>query len=631
MFKLTKPCCLAPLLCVGVLARAQAPSRQNASGFDLLGRYRALGGLMATTVAPGPTPGSERLYASYLYADNTLDVIAINPANGAAEVFHNPVPGEYGARNIAVGPDGDVYLGSLPHAHFLRVDRLHHRLVDLGRPRPSEEYIWDVAFGADHRLYGVTYPGCRLVRYDPATHKLGDLGRMDPTEKYGRWIVAGKDGFLYIGIGTAKANIAVFNVKTGELREVLPRDDQVVGTPKPYIGVDQKAYATLGDRLFQLDGFSIRELPPSAAVKPVNADTLKDGRTLAISESGGALTITQPATQKRTTIQISYKGEDLQIFRIRFGPDGVLYGSSILPIHFLEADLAHRQVQQLGDLGGGEIYSFLPHAGRLFMGAYSGLAPLMSYLPGQPFKPAPGGNPTLVDYPGSDHAWRPQAMIQGPDGLVYVGATAGYGQLEGPLLSWDGSAGAVHLHNNIVHDQSVVSLAVWKQFIVGGTTTTGGGGSHPTQTDARLFLWDTKTHAKAFDIIPVAGADLITDLITAPGGLVYGIAVSHGGIGVSQEAHTLFAFDPKTRSILSRQPLPFHDVVYNSVGLLPDSTIVGLAEEGIFTIDQATHQARLIAPSPVKITGGFDLRDGAVYFISNSEIYRYRKAAPHAR
>ncbi len=265
------------------------------------------------------------------------------------------------------------------------------------------------------------------------------------------------------------------------------------------------------------------------------------------------------------------------------------------------------------------------------MGAYSGLAPLMSYLPSQPFKPAPNGNPALVDYPGSDHAWRPQAMIQGPDGLVYVGATAGYGQLEGPLLSWDGSAGTVHLHNNIVHDQSVVSLAVWKQFIVGGTTTTGGGGSHPTQTDARLFLWDTKTQAKDFDVIPVAGADLISDLIAAPNGLIYGIAVSHGGIAASHGAHTLFAFNPKTRSIPSRQLLPFHDVVYNSIGLLPDSTIVGLAEEGIFTIDQATNQARLIAPSPVKITGGFDLLDGAVYFISNSEIYRYRKAAPHAR
>jgi hypothetical protein len=609
----------ATLLCLGILACAQAPGTQDHSEFELLGNYRALGGLVASTVAPGPTANSERLYASYLYADNTLDVVAMNPANGETEVFRNPVPGEYGARNIAVGPDGDVYLGTLPHAHFLRVDRHNHWLVDLGRPSPSEQYIWDVAFGADHRLYGVTYPGCRLVRYDPATHKLEDLGKLDPLEKYGRWIVAGKDGYLYIGLGTAKANIAVFDTRTGEFREVLPRDAQVVGVPKPYIGVDGKAYATLNDRLFQLDGFDIRELPPSAAAKPVNPDTLQDGRTLDLSEDGGVLTITQPKTHAQTRVKIFYQGEDLQVFRICFGPDGVLYGSSILPIHFLKVDLADHQVEKIGDLGGGEIYSFLPRDGHLLMGAYSGLAPLMSYMPEHPFRPAPDGNPALVNYPVLDHAWRPQAMIEGPDGLVYVGATAGYGQLEGPLLSWNGSAGSIQLHTGLVHDQSVVSLAVWKQFVVGGTTTTGGGGSHPTQTDARLILWNTQTHAKDFELIPVSGADFITDLITAGNGIIYGIAGSHG-------AQTLFTFDPGTRTIISRQSLPFHDVVYNSIGLLPDKTIVGLAREGIFTIDETTHQARLIATSPVKITGGFDLRDGAVYFISNSKVYRYRKA-----
>jgi hypothetical protein len=612
------------LVCVAVGCRAQTAAKPNASEFELLGRYRALGGLMATTVAPGPVQGSERLYGSYLYADNTLDVIAVDPATGAAEVFHNPVPGEYGARNIAIGPDGDVYLGSLPHAHFLHVDRYTHRMIDLGRPSPSEEYIWDVAFGADKRLYGVTYPGCKLVRYDPATHKLEDLGKMDPTEKYGRWIVAGKDGFMYIGIGTAKANIAAFNTETGELREILPKDAQTVGTPKPYIGMDGKAYATMDDRLFQINGFNIRELPLSAKVETNNPDTLKDGRILGLSEGGGMLTITQPKTHSETKLQISYKGEDLQVFRIRFGSDGVLYGSSILPIHFLKVDIAKHSVDQLVDLGGGEIYSFLPRGDRLLMGAYSGLSPLMSYLPGAPIKPGADGNPMLVDYSGSDHAWRPQAMIDGPDGRVYVGATAGYGKVQGPLLSWDGTAASVELHDDIVHDQSVVSLAVWKEFVVGGTTINGGGGSHPTQTDARIFLWNTKTQHKDFDLIPVPNAETVTDLVTAKSGLIYGIAISH-------RSHTLFTFDPRTRTILSREPLSFRDVVYNGIGLSPDGAIVGLAREGIFTVDETTHSAKLIAPSPVEITGGFDMRDGAIYFVSNSEVYRYRKAAALAR
>ena len=487
-----KACGATILVCVVMSLTTHAGMSQQ-TGFQLLGKYKALGGLVATTVAPGPSEGSERLYASYLYADNTLDVIAVDPDSGGAEVFHNPAPGEYGARNMAVGPDGDVYLGTLPRAHFLRVDRKAHRMVDLGRPSPNEQYIWDVAFGADHRLYGVTYPGCRLVRYDPASGKLEDLGKMDAAEKYGRWIVGGDDGFMYIGIGTARANIAVFNTRTGELREILPKDAQTVGTAKPYIGVDGKAYAMLNGRLYALDGFHIREVPVASKVAPFNQDVLRDGDVVDLSGGGGVLTRTQAATHAQRKIPVAYDGEELQIFRVGFGPDGVLYGSSILPIHFMKFDFATRSFEQIGNLGGGEVYSFLPHGNSLLMGAYSGLAPLMFYRPGKAFGPASNGNPGLVDYAGSDDAWRPQAMINGPDGLVYVGATAGYGKLESPLLSWNGSSGSPSLNGEIVHDESIVTLAVWKQWIVGGTTTFGGGGSHPTQSSAHLFLWDTVT------------------------------------------------------------------------------------------------------------------------------------------
>ena len=614
---------VAAMVCVCSQGNAQA-TKQAQYPFELLAQYKSIGGLMATTVAEGPVNGSQRLYASYLYADNTLDVVAIDPADGTTEVFHNPAPGEYGARNIAIGPDGDVYLGSLPHAHFLRVDRKEHRMIDLGHPSPSEEYIWDVAFGVDRRLYGVTYPGCRLVRYDPATGKSEDLGKMDPAEKYGRWIVGGRDEFMYIGLGTSKANIAVFDTRTGELREILPKDAQIVGIPKPYIGVDGKTYATLNDRLFRITGFDIHELPSSAKVEPFDPKVLRDGRVLSLSER--VLTIQEPKTHTEQKINISYTGEDLQIFRVGFGPDGRLYGSSVLPLHFLKADLANHSIEELGTFGGGEAYSFLANDQKLLIAGYSAKAPLMSYDPAKPMDPAETGNPAFVDYKGSDHAWRPQAMIEGPDGQVYVGATAGYGQLESPLLSWKGTAESVQIHGGLVHDESVVSLAVWKDSVVCGTTTTGGGGSHPDEKDAHLILWNTKTQSKELDVIPVPGAQTITDLVTSKNGIIYGIAASGGivfGISTPGNVYTLFAYDPVARKVISQSQLPFHDVVYNGIGLDETGRIVGLAGDQIFTIDQSSQGIRTIAKSPMKITGGFALRDGAVYFVSNSEIYRY--------
>lgn len=612
------PTRFAGITCVLMAATfAQAQRAASNSVFEPVASYEALGGLMATAAAPGPTAGSERIYASYLYADNTLDVIAIDPANGAVEVFHNPVPGEYGARNIAVGPDGDVYFGTLPHAHFLHLDRKVHRLVDLGRPSANEEYIWDVAFGSDGKLYGVTYPGCRLVRYDPASGALADLGRMDPTEKYGRWIVGGRDGFLYIGVGTAKANLAVYDTHTGAMREVLPPDAQIVGTAKPYLGVDGKVYATAGDREFALTGFNVRELAKGSAPEAASADVLSDGRIVELSESGGLMTIRDPRTNHPVSLKVDYAGEKLQLFRIAFGPDKVLYGSAILPAHFVRIDIAKHAVTGIGELGGGELYSLLAHNGRVLMGAYAGLAPLMSYDPVKPFRPSATGNPSFTDFTGADEHWRPQAMIAGSDGTVYIGGTAGYGQLEGPLVAWDGVAAKATVYSDLIHNQSVISLALWRDKIVGGTTIEGGGGSHPTETDARVFLWDPVTHAKLWDVVPVAGASMITDLIAAPSGLVYGIAINHG-------THTLFALDPQRRTIVAMSTLPFRSVVYNGVVTTKSGAMLGLAEEGIFRIDDAAHRARLIAPSPVPITGGIALESDSLYFVSNSEVYRYR-------
>jgi hypothetical protein len=357
-------------------------------------------------------------------------------------------------------------------------------------------------------------------------------------------------------------------------------------------------------------------------MQAVNPDVLKDGRVVEPGENG-MMTLLDPKTHHETTLRIDYHGEDLQLFRVGFGPDNVLYGSSILPIHFVKVDLARHSVESIGRLGDGEVYSFLADRKRLLMGAYAGLAPLMSYDPAEKVAPATDGNPALVDFAGSDGHWRPQAMIEGADGVVYVGGTAGYGQLEGPLVAWNATAGTVHAYGDLVHNQSVVSLASLGGNIVGGTTTMGGGGSHPTETDARVFLWNAVSHQMVWSIAPVPGADSITDLITLTSGLIYGIAIGRG-------QNTLFAIDPSSHDVIARQELEFHSVVYNSVAKAEDGVIWGLAQEGIFRLDDTRHQASLIARSPAPISGGFALRGDSIYFLSGSDVYRFSGVSRHA-
>jgi hypothetical protein len=245
----------------------------------------------------------------------------------------------------------------------------------------------------------------------------------------------------------------------------------------------------------------------------------------------------------------------------------------------------------------------------------------MSFDPARPFQNTGERNPALVSFAGAASSWRPQALIEGPDGKVYAGAVSAYGKLGGPMAVWDTETNAVEQYPQLVQDQSVISLAAWKDLIAGGTTVGGGGGSHPTQKEARLFLWDPATRRKIFETVPVAGARSITDLIVAPGGLLYGIA-----------GQTLFAFDPVSRDVKVRKELPFARPIYNAIAIGPDGNFWGLASEGIFQIDLKQNEGVLVAKAPQPVTAGFALKDGKIYFASKAEVWSWTlPVSPSAR
>ena len=352
-----------------IAALALAAMAAHAAGrFEQVASYRGVGSLVASAVGPGPGEGSRRLYLSYLYVDNTLEVVAVDPDTGKFQVFPNPAPREWGARAMAVAPDGKVYLGTLPGAHILQLDPEKGTLADLGRPSASEQYIWELTAGADGKVYGCTYPQARLVRYDPEQGKLEDLGRMDPVELYGRYIAADRHGFVYVGIGTSRANFAAYEIATGEHRGIMPEEFRVVGMPSVYRGEDGNVYGVQGERRFRMKGFTATVIPAAEAAPPESFHRLGGGRT--VEASGRTLRVKDPRTGATAERSFEYRGNELPIFRIGFGPEGALYGSAVLPIHFLRLD--NGAMRELGTLGGGEFYSFLRRGSRLLMAAYGG-------------------------------------------------------------------------------------------------------------------------------------------------------------------------------------------------------------------------------------------------------------------
>ena len=600
---------LLVLWLIGSLSVAQPPAR-----FDHIADYHGIGGANATAIGPGPVPGSQRLYVSYTYTQNTFDVLSIDPESGNVRVYPNPVPGEWAGYGLVAGPDGSIYLGTAPKAHFVKLNPANGTFVDLGRPAPTEEWIFDATFGSDGRLYGVTYPSAKLVRYTPQTGALEDLGRLDPTEQYARYIVGSHDGFLYVGIGSSKANVAVYQIATMERREILPADAQKPEIAHVYLGQDGNTYAGVGARVFRCDHWTATEV--TGPRPPERTLAFHDGRIPSLTSARGHLNLalSHPGAKDEIDHDVRYEGRTVGLFRIAFGPDNALYGSSVLPIHLLQFDLAHHSASEIGDLGAGEVYSFLDHGGRLLMGAYAAQAPLMFYKPGAPFHPGvpgSGGNPVLYSPKGIATAWRPMAMVEGPDHFVYIGSVATYGQLESPLLKFDPESNVSALYP-VVHDQSIASLTVWHNLIIGGTSIRGGPGSHSTQTSACIFGWDPAAGKKQFEFVPVPGKTVIADLIVAPNDHIFGFADD-----------VLFEFDPKKETVINRQPVPFSPPIYESVALDRSGKIWGLTREGIFSIDTTNAKSQLIARSPAEITGGFAMRDGKIYFIAGPSLYSF--------
>jgi streptogramin lyase len=580
-----------------------------------LATFRGVGAVLSKLVGSGRVAGSERLWCSYAYMGGSFEIVAIDPVSGASDVYPSPVKTESGAWAMALGPDGKLYVGTLPHAHMLRLDPATGAFTDLGRPSPTETYIWQLALGSDRRLYGCTYPSCKLVRYDPASGRMEDLGRMDPREQYARFVAASGDGFIYVGIGTGRAHLVAYEIRTGEHRDILPEAQQVTGTAVVAAGEGGVVFAYVGEHRFRLQGW--QAVPISAAEYRPAAARLRDGRVVTLE--GNNLRVMDPRTRQSISRPVRYTGKEIDLFRLGLGPDGMLYASTALPSYLSRMDPLTGSLTTLGQLGGGECYSFLSYGQVVLAAAYSSQAPLMIYHPGRLFHPGvtPQDNPQLIHFPGEEGTWRPQAMIPGPDGKVYLGAIPGYGKLGGPLAVFDPAAGTVEAYPQIVKDQSPVSLAIARAssggnwWVVGGTTVLGGGGATPLAAEAKLFLWDPRTRQKLFETVPVGKAQAITDVMALPDGPVFGIADG-----------TAFVFDTRTRQVIDRARLPFSGPIYNAIAVGPDGHLYGLYSGGVFSVDPHTYAVRIVGTLPQRVTAGFAMKGSTIFYAAGPHILR---------
>ena len=273
-----------------------------------------------------------------------------------------------------------------------------------------------------------------------------------------------------------------------------------------------------------------------------------------------------------------------------------------------------------GLLDGPQIEGFGRFDSSTVLGGYTGnasaSAPLYLY--------SGSGQPQLKTYLNNGQE-RPVALAQ-VGRRVAIGSVPIKNTLGGALSLWDPATNALTVKRNLIADHSIVSLATFGNFVVGGSSNVGGTGSTPTDTDGKVFTYDTTTGSlKTFAPPRAASATYswvaaITPDPTQPdhfwalstGYLIQFKVSSNGSVTLTRN---LGAF-PNTSSPTGKE-----------LGIeFVDGTLFATVGEGLAAINPVTGEQTVIAQkTSVGAVSGL-VRSGAnsLFYARGARLYEYR-------
>jgi hypothetical protein len=568
-------------------------------------------------VGPGRAGNYDTIYFSFGQYNAPLFLLSVNPDTGETRQFNGPSSSEMGSWGFTVDRENRIYLGSYYHAHLLRFDPKTEEWEDLGQPGGEKEsVICRITTAPDGKIWGGTFPSAKLFYYDPKTGVSKNFGRMDPDQFY-CYPTAGADGLIYCAIQFEKMNIVVFDPDKEMKTSLIPLEDRKPGRVNLVKGEDGKIYTKLStsDQWFHVEGGK-RLVEVSRSDVPFPEIGLPDGRQFHLVENK-VLKIENPSTKEEKEIPLQYEASGSYVFVVGAGPDGRIYGSSMLPLRLFVYDPQDHSLTNLGKASHstGEIYSMGSYEGKLYLCSYPE-ARLSIYDPKRPLQFGDGeeSNPRDLGPMGGDQ-YRPRAMLAGPHGKVYIGSYPDYGLIGGALSVYDPKKNEKRVYRDTVKNQSIASLAYLEKIdlIAAGSSIRGGTGTRAVEKEAKLILWDPKEEKKVFEVIPIPEAKTILSLAATVDGILYGIT----------ENEKVFVFDSEKRKIKKVFDLGFKEPREISLQVGPDGRLYGLASEAIFVIDPKDGQISLLAKSAVPITSGMAMIGHKIYFGSDANLYEF--------
>ncbi len=584
--------------------------------------------VMTAFVGPDADGRMTKIYAHMAASGEITFLLQIDPATGAVSRYD--LPEGLGAWNSIAGPDGRVYLGvagAEPGVALWAFDPAtpERGLFHVADLSDTETVIWRLAAG-DDAIYGGTYPNAQVLAYQISTGEVRTHGSFTPTGTYARPIFAGADGWVYAGIGTDDWDLIALDPRTGEFHSVRTDEQRQRGSMLPegwtawgriYRAQDRTVHYWDNDgwhRLWNGESIAVAD----EEIGRWEKQPMEDGRVLGVFQPDGRYALVNRDTEEATWYEARYEAPASRLFMVANGPDGSIYGSSIIPLVMFRHDPVTGRNEQLGNptTAGGEIYSMAVRHELLYVSAYPG-SYLSVYDPSQPwsFGTEAGSNPRGFGPLGDGHC-RPHSTTVGPDGLLYIGSTPDYGQLGGAMAVFDPERWEVVAnYRNLVPDQSITALTYDPDtgLILGGTSIVGGGGSTPTAAEGVIFAWDPREKRIVWQVAPVEGSQGVAGLTMAGGRLVAAV-----------KGDRICVLDPATGEILGSGRVPSGWVHWAALATHSDGMAYGLTRTCIYRVNPATCEITSVAEPEGPISCGLALTDQGVYFGSGTHLWVYR-------
>jgi hypothetical protein len=523
-----------------------------------------------------------QIYSAMAQNAANFILLVIDPETGA---FRQLVP-EGKDNNYPNKPlmsrTGRLYIGAAYSGHLFYFDTEKDALIDAGLIHEGSTFPCGLDEDASGRIWIGSYGDADLTSYDPRAGAFKGYGRMDDVDMYNSPMV-NADGLICNVIATTRPHVVVLDPKTGEKKTVGPVAVKGKDEFEVRKGPDKKVYieSSLGN--FRIEGFKaipverVPERRPAAPQYGIASVSFVDGpdllfRKLEVKKADGASRV----------FDLNWEGAGTEIFVLHQGPDGLLYGSSILPEHLFLYDHASGETRDFGrcTLSTGEAYSMANLGGKLYIMSYTG-AHISVYDPAKPYEFHETGESNPRDLGRIDDiSYRPRSSLAGPLGRLWVASVPDYGMWGGPLSTYDPATDTKKAYYRIAGDASCYTLADLPKLglIAVGTTIQGGSGTQPKVDQATLFLWDYQAEKKAWEGPFEHPVEAFNALATGPDGRLWGTVVS-GDKG------ELFVFDPAAKKFTGRLELPSGKPLDLGLQFGPDGRLYGFTKTCIYKVN----------------------------------------------